>query len=58
MFIGTIAKVNINNKFSKDFCAERGVWHRCPLAPYLFLVVSEAPNATIKEKQWLGNFKA
>jgi hypothetical protein len=32
MFIRTIAKVNVN-KFSKDFCIERGVWHGCPLAP-------------------------
>jgi hypothetical protein len=53
MFIGTITKVNINNKFSKDFCIEMGVWHMCPLALYLFLVVGEVLNATIKEKQGL-----
>ncbi len=52
MFIGTITKVNVN-KFSKDFYIERGVWHGCPLARYLFLVVGEALDATIKEKQWL-----
>jgi hypothetical protein len=57
MFIGTIAKVNINDKFSKKNCIERGVWHRCPLAPYLFLVVGEALNATIKEKQRLGKLQ-
>lgn len=56
MFIGTITKVNVN-KFSKDFCIEKGVWHGCPLAPYLFLVVGEALDATIKEKQWLGRLQ-
>jgi hypothetical protein len=56
MFIGTIAKVNIN-KFSKDFCIERGVWHGCPLALYLFLMVVENVDATIKEKQWLGRLQ-
>jgi hypothetical protein len=51
MIIGIIAKVNINNKFSKYFCIKRGVWHMCPLAFYLFLVVGEALNETIKEKK-------
>jgi hypothetical protein len=56
MFTRTIAKMNIN-KLSKDFCIERGVWHGCPLAPYLFLVVGENVDATIKEKQWLGRLQ-
>jgi hypothetical protein len=56
MFIGTIAKVNIN-KFSKDFCIERGLWHGCPLAPYLFSVFGENVDATIKEKPWLGRLQ-
>jgi hypothetical protein len=58
MFIGIIANVNINNKFSKDSCIKRGVWHMCPLALYLFLVVGEASNETIKEKKGYGDFKA
>jgi hypothetical protein len=37
MFIGTIAKVNINNKFSKDFLHWKGCVAHVPLGPLYIL---------------------
>jgi len=44
----------VNGKASKALVIERGMRQRCPLAPYLFLIVGEALNDKIYEEQKLG----
>jgi len=43
--------VSINGKLSNSFDIQHGVRQRCPLAPYLFLLVGETFNIAAKEDQ-------
>lgn len=42
--------VNVNGRLSPEFQIQRGVRQGCPIAPYLFLIISEALNSIIKKK--------
>jgi hypothetical protein len=47
----------VNGKASKALVIERGMQQGCPLAPCLFLIVGDALNAKIYEKQRFGRIK-
>lgn len=49
--------VNVNGKLTPDFPINRGVRQGCPIAPYLFLIVSEALNSLVKKHVDLGLVK-
>lgn len=49
--------VNVNGKLSPTFEIHRGVRQGCPMAPYLFLIISEALNALIKQQVELDLIK-
>lgn len=48
------ASINVNGRISSSFRIERGVRQGCPLAPFLFLIMSEALHATIQQAQEQG----
>jgi len=47
----------LNNKILSEFPIYRGVRQRCPLAPYLFLLVEEALNMVVEEELPIGKIK-
>ena len=49
LFGNATAAVNINGSPGSNFQVERGVRQRCPLAPYLFLIVGEALTHVFKK---------
>jgi hypothetical protein len=49
-FKGASANVTMNGKVFKALVIKKGVWPRCPFAPYLFLIVGEVLNVKIYEE--------
>jgi hypothetical protein len=54
LFKDVKVKVNVNEKPFEEFDIEKGVWQRCPLAPYLFFIIGKTLNAIIKKEQQEG----
>jgi hypothetical protein len=54
LFQDAAACVKINGSFSESFAIERGVWHGCPLAPYLFLITVEVLNRMVAAEASTG----
>jgi hypothetical protein len=48
LFHDAMVPININNQTTTPFELHRGVRHGCPLAPYLFIITTEALKTTIK----------
>lgn len=57
LFYDAKAAVKVNGSQSSLLSIERGVRQGCPLAPYLFLIVAEALNATVKSGVSSGTVK-
>jgi hypothetical protein len=54
LFLNAEACVSINGRTTGNFPVGQGVRQGCPLAPYLFLVIGEVLNLTIKEEARVG----
>jgi exonuclease III len=57
LFHNAAARVSLNGKSTSAFPIQQGVRQGCPLAPYLFLVVGEILNHTIKREVHRGRIK-
>jgi hypothetical protein len=50
LFHNATARVNVNGQSTQAFRIEQGVRQGCLVAPYLFLVIGEILNFTIKRE--------
>jgi hypothetical protein len=57
LFKNAAARVSINGQSSQAFPIQQGLRQGCPLAPYLFLVVGEILNHSLKREVQQGRFK-
>jgi hypothetical protein len=57
LFRDAVARVSVNGKATSTFPIQQGVRQGCPLAPYLFLIVSEILNHNIKKETQQGCIK-
>jgi hypothetical protein len=57
LFRDAVARVSVNGKATSTFRIQQGVRQGCPLAPYLFLIVSEILNHNIKKETQQGCIK-
>lgn len=51
------ASVMLNGKTTEQFPIHRGVWQRCPLVPYLFLLIGEVLNMAVSKEQQTGQIQ-
>lgn len=54
---GNATRSNINNRGTEPFGLHRGFCQGCPLAPYLFIIMTEALNAAVKHAMGTDNLK-
>lgn len=57
LFYDAMVSIYINNQATEPFELHRGVFHGCPLVPYLFIITVKALNATVKRKMRVYNLK-
>lgn len=57
LFYDAMVWIYINNRATEPFEYHRKVCHGYCLAPYLFIIMVEALNATVKYKMRIGNLK-
>lgn len=57
LFHDAIIYFNINNKTTQPFGLHRGVQQGCPLAPYIFIITTNALNITVKYAMGTCNLK-
>jgi hypothetical protein len=57
LFVDASASVKVNGNVSPAFVIERGMQQGCPLAPYLFFIVAEVLNASVKQAEGIGLVK-
>lgn len=49
--------VNVNGRSTKKFEIQEGVRQGCPIVPYLFLIIGEILNESIKREVAVGNIR-
>jgi hypothetical protein len=54
LFVGAKAAISVNGRCIPHFQVSQGVRQGCPLAPYLFLIVSEVLNHCVKKEAQQG----
>jgi hypothetical protein len=57
LFEGAAARTSVNGQATQPFSIQQGVRQGCPLAPYLFLVIGEILNFTIKREVQQGRIQ-
>jgi hypothetical protein len=57
LFSGVGACVSVNGKLTQKFPITQGVRQGCPLAPYLFLIISEFLNMCVKAEMRVGHIR-
>jgi hypothetical protein len=57
LFHDAAAQVCVNGQVTEPFSIQQGVRQGCPLAPYLFLIVGEILNYSIKREVRLGRIR-
>lgn len=54
LFQDVVVYVNVNSQASDPCELHRGVCHGCPRAPYMFIIIAKAMNATIQNAVRIG----
>lgn len=57
LFSGAIASVSVNGKRTPKFPIRQGLRQGCPLAPYLFFIVGEILNISLKKEVNIGRIR-
>ena len=58
LFQDAVVSVNIHNQATLPFELHSGVRQGCPLASYLFIIIMEALNVTIKNAVQIGHIES